>query len=676
MAVVTKPITVEVSKPNVFQAIAAKQNDSNSRFLKVTFVNEGEKINITPSAKVTINAERSDGQSQSFFGSVNSDGTATLPIHSWILELVGYVTCDVSIIEGNSKLTCTSFSLLVEEATHGSDDVSSDEQYDVLTDLIQSVNVLDDEMIAYTEATYTKIPRTDALEKRVDKNDKRITNLEQGITPSPFVTDETTAYQKNVPSNALPYAEVEKVGGMTRKSRNLIIPNSLGTGIDTSSGVNVKRGADGTSIILNGTSTQNEYVTTGSVELKNENYIIHGGSNECGVYVSGSTETNRGGITTIKDADKNASKAVGIYLVSGKTYNNFVVYPQIEIGTVATPYEPYFDGLRSAQGTEVESVGANMLGGEALADKIMGYASSSIKDETAKTIRYNAWEAEKINFYSNFKANTQYTIILKGYTFNGTNARAELNLRIRYTDDTQENLSWGNPAYQTPSIKAFVTKAGKSVKDMVGNYQIGATVLYYNECGIFEGVLSAEDFKPYVRNTLPIPEEVQSLDGYGWGINADCRNYIDFEKKQFVKQVGCVDLGTLEWVYQQSRFASGALPFEAKTRASGICSRYTVLQKHYLDMKDGTLVVRDYGWSSGNLCLVSDTAYTDAATFKSAMNGVMLYYELATPIITDISDILTDDNYIGVEGNGTITMVNENKFAVPSSITYQVKEGA
>ena len=139
MAVVIKPITVEVSKPNVFQAIAAKQNDCNSRFLKVTFVNEGEKIFISPSATVTINATRNDGESESFFGTVNSDGTATVPIHSWILELVGYVDCDVSIIEADSKLTCTTFSLLIEKATNNSEDISQDPQYDVLVNLIAEV---------------------------------------------------------------------------------------------------------------------------------------------------------------------------------------------------------------------------------------------------------------------------------------------------------------------------------------------------------------------------------------------------------------------------------------------------------------------------------------------------------------------------------------------------------
>jgi hypothetical protein len=53
--------------------------------------------------------------------------------------------------------------------------------------------------------------------QKILRNDKRITNLEQGLTPDPFETDNSMAYQKDVPANALPYAEISKVGGMTYK---------------------------------------------------------------------------------------------------------------------------------------------------------------------------------------------------------------------------------------------------------------------------------------------------------------------------------------------------------------------------------------------------------------------------------------------------------------------------
>ncbi len=140
MAIVIKPITLEVSKPNVFQAIAAKQYDSNSRFLKATIINEGEKIPVLPTSIVTINAKRNDGESFSFVGEANDDGTATVPIHSDMLQIPGYVTCDVSIASEGSKLTSTTFTILVEEANHNPDDgISEEEQYDFLAEVASIV---------------------------------------------------------------------------------------------------------------------------------------------------------------------------------------------------------------------------------------------------------------------------------------------------------------------------------------------------------------------------------------------------------------------------------------------------------------------------------------------------------------------------------------------------------
>jgi hypothetical protein len=141
MAIITKAIRLETTKQNLVQAVIAKQNDCNSRFLKVTFLDEGTVIPLESSSKVTINAERKDGESNSFFGEVNGDDTATVPLHSWMLELEGIVNCDVSIIDiDGRKLTTTTFAVMVEKAAHGADDISTNPQYDVLVNLIADVN--------------------------------------------------------------------------------------------------------------------------------------------------------------------------------------------------------------------------------------------------------------------------------------------------------------------------------------------------------------------------------------------------------------------------------------------------------------------------------------------------------------------------------------------------------
>ena len=133
MAQITQKISLEVAKPNFIQKITAKQFDSESRFLKVTLKNESEKIEVQPASTVTINAKRNDGSEKSFTGNVNDDGTVTVPLTYWMLELDGGVECDVSVIDtDNRKLSTTKFAVEVERASCKGNDVSDADKYEIL----------------------------------------------------------------------------------------------------------------------------------------------------------------------------------------------------------------------------------------------------------------------------------------------------------------------------------------------------------------------------------------------------------------------------------------------------------------------------------------------------------------------------------------------------------------
>ena len=142
MVQVTKKIALEVSKPNTLKVIVAKQGDNRSRFLKVTFANDNKKIEIPPSATAIINALRGDGTSKSFAGEVNSDGTVTVPLTSWILELEGIVECDISAIDEDGRRLTTSTFVVEVECAVCCDDISEDENYDILVKLIEDVKGL------------------------------------------------------------------------------------------------------------------------------------------------------------------------------------------------------------------------------------------------------------------------------------------------------------------------------------------------------------------------------------------------------------------------------------------------------------------------------------------------------------------------------------------------------
>ena len=116
-------------------------------------------------------------------------------------------------------------------------------------------------------------------------------------------------------------------------------------------------------------------------------------------------------------------------------------------------------------------------------------------------------------------------------------------------------------------------------------------------------------------------------------------------KWEAVQRIGSVDMGSLEWVYNnvagQYRFYSYGIqnsimkPNSTNTIANIVCSRYIPDSWNtlFVNLKDKIVAAH-----TGGPIAVFDSAYTDAASFKAAMSGVMLYYELAEPIVTEIAE--------------------------------------
>lgn len=191
-------------------------------------------------------------------------------------------------------------------------------------------------------------------------------------------------------------------------------------------------------------------------------------------------------------------------------------------------------------------------------------------------------------------------------------------------------------------------------------------------------------------STYPIPEAIRNLHGYGWSAGT-ARNYVDYENKKYYQCVQSVDLGTLNWTYGNLPFGWGdnqwfSAPIQSikviptnTQLANVICKKYTTRGAYVADGNDFFRVDKSIGQHQGNAGVtVLDTAYTDAAAFKQAMQGVILYYELATPIVTDISSLIPDDflRNIEVEVGGSVTFKNSNdsyRIPVPSEEEYVVK---
>lgn len=183
----------------------------------------------------------------------------------------------------------------------------------------------------------------------------------------------------------------------------------------------------------------------------------------------------------------------------------------------------------------------------------------------------------------------------------------------------------------------------------------------------------------------PIPEAIKALPGYGWSAGT-ARNYVDYENKKYYQCVQSVDLGTLTWVvsptgkvnFQTSQVIGQKLTKSYSIAPNFMCLKYSTKTQDELWGKPNVIGITAAANVDG-FVYVNDTSYTDATAFKQAMQGVMLYYELETPIVTDISDLLTDDflRNLTVETGGSVTFKNSNggsyRIPVPSEEEYIVK---
>jgi hypothetical protein len=148
--------------------------------------------------------------------------------------------------------------------------------------------------------------------------------------------------------------------------------------------------------------------------------------------------------------------------------------------------------------------------------------------------------------------------------------------------------------------------------------------LYYEESGIFEGVLTADDFEPYNGQTYTI-----DLDGTRYG------GTLDVVSGELTVDRVEVDLGSLTWTTlasgRHSAFISDGKFAPTNTDiANALSSQYKVTSATDIPNIDSSFC---YGANGVANLLINDSRYNgeDASDFKTHMSGIQVVYELATP---------------------------------------------
>ena len=544
--------------------------------------------------------------------------------------------------------------------------------------------------IAENTAEIANVKLTD---KELTRRVNALYDMGQGITHR-FETDSDTAYAKTVPTGGR-LMSVKNVGGRSIVF-NQLIPDSI---------IHV-------TVTIDEDVTEDKWISR--IEADTSNIISAHGHKVLGKCVKDASNPTANVVVRFGDNNANISNGYesehstekGIYSLQPSVKNGALYYRAFAGATAGTygftlqlfdltamfgsgnepasveefekmfptDYYPYNTGEVVSAGTEsIIEQGANL------------YYGTDMLKVGSDTYEYiaNSYRCKSIKL----KPNTTYTL---SFTSDKT-SEIILLMNVNTVVNSQPYLDFrktsDNRSYRTGDNGCLYAGV------YAGNGSVASAdvVKRLSECEI---MISEGDtptaYVPYHRNEYPIPEAIKALPGYGWSAGT-ARNYVDYENKKYVQCVSSVDLGALNWTYGNLPFGWGDNQwFSASIQsikviltntqlANVICKKYTTRCAYVTDGNDFFRVDKSIGQHQGAARVtVLDTAYTDATTFKQAMSGVMLYYELEKPIVTDISSLIPDDflRNIEVEAGGSVTFKGGNddyRIPVPNEEEYIVK---
>ncbi len=262
--------------------------------------------------------------------------------------------------------------------------------------------------------------------------------------------------------------------------------------------------------------------------------------------------------------------------------------------------------LESADGTVLTSIGRNVWDEEAES----GYVSLVSGSNEANV---------------SYMRSKNYVPIIPNATYYYHNP-TDNNIRILFYGADKTYLGQGS-AY-TSSSKSFTTPSNAYFlrfywSGSAYNHDITISLYYSGESGY-------SDYYPY-----SVLAEVNT----GSEVLRSAGSVADEKTPDgtITRRIGVVDMGTLDWTYDTTTlsvpvFKSSYIVGAVTNRAAEFkSSKYAFVGNRTNLENNEKAIARWNAANSAHVAAVRDSAYTDATAFKTAMSGVYLYYELATP---------------------------------------------
>ena len=379
-----------------------------------------------------------------------------------------------------------------------------------------------------------------------------------------------------------------------------LIPYPYGQTTEVRNGVTFTDNGDGT-ITVNGTATSNTYFIFND-KLKNiidisKKYILSGSSGipvyialyQDNIWKKAINSTN--GKPAILDFPNYTNIEynrilVATYVPSGKTVNNAIVKPMLELGETATDYEPYKEvGDSDAESGKyilpVTVSGKNVFNWDAVStvqDVIAPNTSSLIILDNGAIIKGLSNPTQNLAVaYSNgwFRPGAPYDTHNRGnfYVKKGCSVQITADVRLielseNYTDNNYTNIYLYGTESHTSGNSSVTLPTDGTVKRVSATHEVKTSGMYYPvftlnsntleimniQCTIkhTDGTWDSEDYEPY---TAPKTTNLLLDAPLGPGESISCR-----EKGLLVPELATIDPNITNYI----AFGSEVKPSSAK----------------------------------------------------------------------------------------------------------------
>ena len=297
------------------------------------------------------------------------------------------------------------------------------------------------------------------------------------------------------------------------------------------------------------------------------------------------------------------------------------------------PYYDYNAGtLLSFNGNGIQTVGKNLFDANAIVDSSGHTTYVYVQDGYLRFLTGNP-DATGIHWDN---LNLPCPLYFKGSVKNFASTSNVVRIIFDLSDGTTDSISFSSAlsANEEVSFSKVIGASGKKIVHMRNAWTDGKGAGINLSVTQLEFGTTETSYEPYTSSTLSLPISTYFPNG----MKSAGTVYDELTPTKAITRIGAVDLGSLTWTYETD--VSWGKSFRAradyiKFQGQLLCTRYQGYVGALNNMPDMNISATN---SQAYLFLrVKDSNYTDATAFGTAMSGVYLFYELATPIETPIT---------------------------------------